>query len=156
VNKDFKVVICGTGKHKQDLVKLAKNLNVSSDIIFMDPVPADMYPSLLASCDIFVLASLSESWGISVAEALAMEKPVVASRIKGVTDIIHNEKTGLLFEPGNVQSLANAIIQLLSDDKLGKRLGKEGRRFVLSNFDWSLLTDRFIDLYEGLLADQRL
>jgi glycosyltransferase involved in cell wall biosynthesis len=119
----------------------------------MDPVPARSFPSLLASCDVFVLPSLTESWGISVAEALCMERPVVATRVSGVTEIVHDKETGLLVEPGDASALADAIIQLLRDKGFAMRLAKEGRRFVTSNFDWSHLIRKFMDLYEEVIAN---
>jgi glycosyltransferase involved in cell wall biosynthesis len=151
--EDFKVVICGLGNYRHDLISLAKELNVSSHVVFMDPVPARSFPSLLASCDVFVLPSLTESWGISVAEALCMERPVVATRVSGVTEIVHDKETGLLVEPGDASALADAIIQLLRDKGFAMRLAKEGRRFVTSNFDWSHLIRKFMDLYEEVIAN---
>jgi len=151
--EDFKVVICGSGDYKHDLISLAKDLNVSSHVIFMDPVPANSFPSLLASCDVFVLPSLTESWGISVAEALSMERPVIATKVRGVTEIVNDKETGLIVEPGDVSALANAITQLLIDRSLAMRLAKEGRKFVKSNFDWSHLTRKFLDLYEKTITN---
>ena len=151
--KDLKVVICGSGDYRRDLISLAKELGVSSHVVFMDPVPANSFPSLLASCDVFVLPSLTESWGMSVAEALSMEKPVVATRVSGVTEIVHDKETGLIVEPGDASALANAIIQLLMDRSFAMRLAKEGREFVTSNFDWSLLTRKFVDLYKETITN---
>jgi glycosyltransferase involved in cell wall biosynthesis len=151
--EDFKVIICGLGNYRHDLIKLAKELNVLSHVVFMDPVPASSFPSLLASCDVFVLPSLTESWGKSVAEALCMERPVVATRVSGVTEIVQDRKTGLIVEPGDVSALADAIIQLLTDRGFAMRLAKKGRKFVTSNFDWSHLTKKFLDLYEETITN---
>lgn len=151
--ENLKVVICGSGNYRHDLISLAKELNVSSHVVFMDPVPANSFPSLLASCDVFVLPSLTESWGMSVAEALSIEKPVVATKVSGVTEIVHNKETGLVVEPRDASALANAIIQLLTDRSFATRLAKEGRKFVKSNFDWPLLTSKFIDLYKEIVAN---
>jgi phosphatidylinositol alpha-mannosyltransferase len=144
------LVICGaeTGNYKYDLEKLAKNLNLSSNVVFLDPVPALSYPSLLASCDVFVLPSLSESWPISLAEALSMEKPAVATDVGGVKEIVHDNETGLIVKPGDVIALSNAIVQLLEDKNLSKQLGKTGRKFIVDNFDWARLTNKFEDLYK--------
>lgn len=151
--EDFKVVICGSGIYRHDLISLAKQLNVSSHVIFMDPVPASSFPSLLASCDVFVLPSLTESWGISVAEALSMERPVVATKVSGVTEIVRDKETGLIVEPRDASALADAIIQLLTDRSFAMRLAKEGRKFVTSNFNWSHLTRKFLDLYKETIAN---
>lgn len=151
--EDFKVVICGSGDYRHVLITLAKELNVSSHVVFMDPVPANSFPSLLASCDVFVLPSLTESWPISLAEALSMERPVVATRVGGVTEIVRHGKTGLIVEPRNASALANAIVQLLTDRSFATRLAKEGKKFVISNFNSSLIIRKFMDLYKEIVAN---
>jgi glycosyltransferase involved in cell wall biosynthesis len=149
-NKNVTLVICGaeTGNYQHDLRMLAKNLNLSAKVVFIDPVSAESYPRLLAACDIFVLPSLAESWPISLAEALSMEKPVVATKVGGVKEIVHDNKTGLMVEPTDVTALANALIQLLENQSLANRLGKNGREFVVNNFDWNILATRFETLYK--------
>jgi glycosyltransferase involved in cell wall biosynthesis len=127
---------------------LVNNLNLSSKVVFIDPVSVENYPSLLASCDIFVLPSLSESWPISLAEALSMEKPVVATKVGGVKEIVHDNKTGLMVEPTDVTALASALNRLLENQSLANRLGKNGREFVVNNFDWNILAARFEALYK--------
>jgi len=155
--KDSVLVICGngTGNYKHDLENLTTTLNLSSRVVFLDPVSAQDYPSLLASCDVFVLPSLSESFSIVTAEALSMEKPVVATRVTGVKEFVRNNETGLMVEPRDVKALSNAIVELLKNRALAKKLGQNGRQFVASNFDWSMLARKFEALYEESIRGLR-
>jgi glycosyltransferase involved in cell wall biosynthesis len=147
------LVICGAeaGNYRSDLKALAKGLELSSHFVFLDPVSVRSYPNLLASCNVFVLPSLSESWPISLAEALSMEKPVVATDVGGVREIVHNNETGLIVKPEDVAALSDAIVKLLENKSLSERLGKNGRKFVIENFDWARLASKFEDLYTATI-----
>jgi len=153
--KNSKLVICGaeTGNYKHELKMLTNTLGLSSRVVFLDPVSAEDYPSLLASCDIFVLPSMSESWPLSLAEALSMEKPVIATDVGGVKEIVQNNKTGLVIKPADTTALGDALIQLLQNEGLAHRLGTNGRQFALNNFNWALLTSRFEDLYTSRIQN---
>jgi len=149
-HKNVALVICGveTGNYQRELRMLVNNLNLSSKVVFLDPVSAEDYPRLLASCNIFALPSLSESWPKSLAEALSMERAVVATEVGGVKEIVQNNETGLIVEPTDVTALASALDRLLENDSLANCLGKNGREYVVSNFDWNTIATRFETLYK--------
>ena len=87
--------------------------------------------------DLFVLPSFAEGVPVVLMEAMAQEIPVISTRITGIPELIEHEKTGLLVTPGNVGELAEAIIRVLEDSSLGEKLGTEGRKAVLSEFNQS-------------------
>jgi|GEM_PF-559312 len=84
--------------------------------------------ALMAACDIFVLPAPAEPFGLVLIEAMALGKPVIAAAAGGPLEIVADGETGLLFEPGNAASLAQAIKRLLADPELRQRMGKAGRK----------------------------
>lgn len=102
------------------------------------------------NADILVNPSLSESFGMSLAEAMACEVPVIGARVGGMTSVIDEGKTGLLFESANVSELTQAILKLLGDENLRKQMGKAGRERVLQLFTWEAIAEDLIDRYKNL------
>jgi len=148
--KDVKFVIAGGGGNKQvDYIKhLAKKLGILDHIKFIIRFPAEETPLIYSMADIFVLPSLFESFGISLIEAMAMEKPVISTKIRGVKDVVKENETGLLVPPMNAGMLAEEIFQLLHDEKLAMKLGKNGRRYVKTTFDWKKIAKKVVHIYE--------
>lgn len=103
--------------------------------------------------DIFVLPSYAEGMPNSLLEAMACGLPVIASRIGGVVDAAEDSKSGILFEPGDVSGLANAMIRLLNDEELRKRLGEKARKRIVESFSIDRIADKYIKLYNRLIAD---
>lgn len=101
-----------------------------------------------ARCQIGVVPSRwAEPLGLVALEALALGKPVVASRIGGLTDIIEHERTGLLVPPGDAQALGIALAALLADPGYGARLGAMGQRFVRARFTAAAIVPQLETLY---------
>ncbi len=107
--------------------------------------------SVLAGLDIFVLPTLEEALGLAFVEALAMKKPVVATQVGGVPEIVRHHETGLLVPPRNADSLAEAITSLLHDKKLAGRLAENGRRLVEAEFSTKALVEKTAKLYQEIL-----
>jgi len=106
-------------------------------------------PALLSCCDIGVLASRSEGLPNAVLEYMAAALPVVATAVGGVPEIIENEESGLLVPPENPAALSAAILRMLKDNELRKRLGKAGRERVLADFNFTRVIGNLKHLYEG-------
>jgi glycosyltransferase involved in cell wall biosynthesis len=92
---------------------------------------------LLSSCDIYVLASGLDACPTTVLEASLMEKPVIASYIGGVPEIILEGKTGWTVQNDDIQRWIEKIVLLIEDDHLKRLMGIEGRRWVKENFNWN-------------------
>jgi glycosyltransferase involved in cell wall biosynthesis len=99
--------------------------------------------------DILVNPSYSESFGMSLVEAMACEKPVVACRAGGMVEIVDGGKFGTLVERGDVDGLTAGILDLISDPEKRIRLGKKGRERVLEYFDWPQIAQKAISYYES-------
>jgi glycosyltransferase involved in cell wall biosynthesis len=109
-------------------------------------------PALLATCDVVALPSLSEGFGLAVIEAMAAGKPVVATSVGALPEIIQHGETGLLVPPGDPPALANAIRMLLEDKRLATRLATAARARVEREFTAKRMVDRVTSVYTEALA----
>lgn len=107
----------------------------------------------ITAMDIFVLPSLLEGFPIVILEALKMGKPVVATAVGGIPEIIENNVTGLLVPPRDPTALAHKILYLLENPKIGRELGQAGQARVLERFSAQRMVTQLQSLYEELLAD---
>lgn len=120
-------------------------------IIDIDDFPEEEKPQIFAACDVFVMTSNTDSFGIVYLEAWASGKPVIACRNTPQETIIADGKDGLLVEFGNRQELAQAILRLLSDHALRSRLGENGRKKVLANHTWEIIAAQVRDEYRKVI-----
>ncbi len=116
------LVIVGGGPLLKKLKKMVKDENIK-DVIFTGP-RRDIN-NIMAASDIVVLPSVSESWGIVLLEAMAMGKPIVATRVGGIPELV-DEDVGILVKPRDPHALASALEELLSDKEKRELLGKNG------------------------------
>ncbi len=145
-------LIVGDGPLRADLERQAIALNVHSRVLFAGH-RADI-PDLMAVLDVFVLPTLREGFGVVFAEAMAMEKPTVGSRIGPVSEVIEEGVTGHLATPGRPQEFAQYVLQLLEDQSKRRRFGEAGRRRVEQLFSQSRMCELIEGHYRRLLAQK--
>ena len=109
---------------------------------------------LISALDILVVASTSEVSSLAAMEAMALGKPVVATSVGGVPEIVADGETGLLVEPGNPQALAQAVLMLLADAHRATQMGESGRRRAAAHFDVRQMLDRTMAVYADVLREQ--
>lgn len=146
-------IFVGEGPSRRDSMALATRLGVERSVEFKGGV-ADP-TGLLAASDIFVLPSLSEGLGLALLEAATLALPTVASRVGGIPEVIEDGVSGLLVPPRDPVALGDAIISVLTDPLLGKRLGDAGRATVRRRFLSEEASDRALDLYGKLLGRRK-
>ena len=124
---DYEVVVVGDGPLKKDLENKVKNENIS-DVRFLGS--RDDVENIIPGCDVLVLPSFSESFGLVLIEALACEKPVIGSNVGGITEIITDD-VGLLIDPNDASTLAMAIDNVIGDDEFRQKLSSNARNRAL-------------------------
>jgi len=147
-NSRIKFLVAGKGPERSKLVELAKKLEITDRIIFLGFVDSEELPKYYSVCDIFVLHSLYENFGIALVEAMACGKPVISTKVGAIPEIIENGKTGLLVEPKNPEQLAQAILKLANNAYLRKKMGEEGRKKVEKEYDWNIIANKYLEFYK--------
>lgn len=144
-------LVIGIGPYQGKLERLARGLGLEGRVIFVGRVPDEELPYYYNICDLFVLVSRTladkgeiEGFGIVFLEAGACGKPVIGGRGGGTSEAIEEGVTGLLVDPLDVNEIANAIIRVLQDEELARRLGENGRRRATNQPDWTLLEKNFL------------
>jgi glycosyltransferase involved in cell wall biosynthesis len=106
--------------------------------------------SLYQSSNCFILPSRGEGLSNALLEAMSMELPVIATSVSGTTDVVENGSDGLLIQRDSAESLAAAMVNIISDPELAHRLGKNARQKVESRFSLEWVAQQYSDLYERL------
>ncbi len=139
--------IVGDGAQRQPFQQLARSLGLAEKVIFTGPVADHLLPSYYAACDVFVLPSTKEGFGIVFLEAMAHAKPCVGARAGGVPEVIRDGVTGLLVDPSDLpRSLPAAILRLLADPLLARTMGERGRQELDCNFAFPHFCHRLLQL----------
>jgi len=150
---NIKYVIAGCGSDLDRLRGLVHQHNLDGKVIFAGEVDEDDVIHYYDMCDVYVMPSRQdgawvEGYGISFLEANAREKPVIGGRHGGVVEAIIDNETGILVEPNSPEEIAQAIIKLLSDEKLAKRMGENGRDRCLSQLNWKNIVKQTLSVIE--------
>ncbi len=116
---------------------------------FLGPVAHAEIPTHLRRADVVVNSAIEEAFGMPVAEAMAARRPVVASRVGGLPELVEDGVSGLLVRPNDAQALAAALGRLLDDPGLRTAMGAAGRRRAEDRFDWERIAVRAEQLYDG-------
>ena len=143
-------LIVGDGPERPALELLAGELGVAAALSFLGARPHDEMPGLLSSAEIAILPSLMEATSVAALEAMACERPVVATRVGGLPEIVDDE-VGALVAPGDPEALARGVVGLLEGRDLAG-MGQRARERVVSRWSNARLVDRHIAIYEDLLA----
>ncbi len=145
-------VLCmvGDGPDRLQLEQRAHELGVARDTVFLG-YQEDVAP-FYAAFDVLVLPSGNEGTPVTVIEALAAERPVVATRVGGVPDVVRDGEDGFLVEAGATDDLADRLGRLARDPALRARMGKKGRERVLPRYAVERLVDDIDELYKSLLS----
>ena len=112
-------------------------------------------PDLLAACDVFVLSSRQEGFPITILEAMAAGKPVVATDVGGCAEAVADGETGLIVPPDNPKALAEAIKHILDHPDEARRMGEAGRRRVEEHFTVEAMVAKHVEVYERVIAEAR-
>lgn len=142
---NFVVLVAGEGEQRAELEQEIRRYGLGSRVFLLGYVKnASTY---LSAFDIFVLASLSEALAYAILEAGLAERPVVATRVGGIPEIISSDTLGLLVPPKDPQTLANACMRLMSDETLRDQLGRALREKIIHEFSLERMVQDTFALY---------
>ena len=146
--------LAGDGPLRGELERLAKDLGVRGDIEFMGSVDNSRMPGVYSSADLVVIPSLVEATSIAALEAMSCERVVAASRVGGLPEIM-DETTGILFEPGSPEAVAEAVIDAAGRSDR-EALGRAARERVVAKWSIQSMVDVHMDVYLKVIGEKRL
>lgn len=146
-----KLLMIGDGPERSKAEAFCRDHDIRERVLFLGNVPN--LEEVLSSCDLFMLPSETESFGMSALEALASEVPVIATDTGGLPELIVDGEVGFLLPVGDIEAMAERAIQILSDDALQKRMGAAGRALAVEKFDVASVVPEYVAFYQRTLAE---
>jgi glycosyltransferase involved in cell wall biosynthesis len=147
------LVLAGDGPLQMEFEGLASSLGIRKQTQFVGRKPAAEIAQLLQGCEVFVLPSREEPFGIVLIEAMACRRPIVATAVGGIPEIVEHEKSGILVEADNPAALTEGIRRVLRDSELRKTIADNGHSRVMERFclvhNGTSYEKAFIGLYES-------
>lgn len=148
--KDCRLLIAGEGQLKDNLSALIQKLNISRYVTLVGY--QNSITRFLSTIDLFVMPSLTEGLPIALLEAMACGKPVLASSIGGIPEVITSEKDGLLIPPADPHAIAKGIKELYFNETLRVEMSCHGRKLVENIFSAETMGRQYLSLYSQLLS----
>jgi glycosyltransferase involved in cell wall biosynthesis len=148
-----RLLLIGDGGERSRLAAQAEALGVNGSVRFLGS-RADV-PRLLAACDVVTLASICEGLPLSILEAMAAGKPVVATRVGCVPQVVQDGLTGLLVPPGDAAALAESLESLVRDEGTRRRLGMQACRLMQSGYSFARTLEQYEAVYETAMTGRR-
>ena len=145
--------IVGAGDQRPLLERLVEDKGLTERVFFRGRIPYEELAELYAGCDLFVLPAIvdsrgdTEGLGVVLVEAMSYKKPVIATNVGGIPDIVRHNETGILVEQRDPQALAQAIEAMLTDENRARELGRAGLDYVKEYFSWPRIVDQVMALY---------
>ena len=147
------LIIAGDGYLRDDLMQQARDLDLDGAVSFPGMVPTESIWDLLNQATMIVLPSRSEGLPLVALEASLMQRPVIASRVGGLPELVKHGQTGLLCVPGDVESLTQAMSDAILSPEKTQAMGAAARQHVLENFGWQNFVHQYEQLYREMIAD---
>jgi len=144
----FKLIVVGTGPEERTYMTLVHTLGLSEDIVFTGFVDTATLKRLYRLCDIVVVPSVNEPFGIVVLEAMAAKKPIVASRTGAIPEIVRDKTNGLLVDPRDSHQFAESLELFLQSEEMRRRIGEFNHRKVVEEFTWTRSAKALSRVYE--------
>jgi glycosyltransferase involved in cell wall biosynthesis len=141
-----RLLVVGEGGRREALEEQARALGIAGQVVFTGR--RDDIPAVTAALDVAVLPSYREAQGLTILEAMALSRPVVASNVGGIPEMVENGVTGLLVPPHDPAALAAAIVRVLTDHPLADMLARAGHDLVHERFCIQLMVDAVETIYD--------
>lgn len=148
-----KLAMAGSGSEAENLRAQVRKLGMEKSVFMLGELQRKQVAELMAAADVFVLPSIVESFGMVLLEAMAVGTSIVCTRTQGAMDIVENGVNGVMVPPADDDALADAIVRVLSDRRLAKRLRANGLKVVHRRFSWEKTAKMTIALYEEVCEE---
>lgn len=148
---DARFVIVGDGELRPNLEQQVKHLGLEKHVFFTG-FRTDAL-SVLKAFDVFVMSSITEGLGTSLLDAMACAKPIVATDAGGIPEVVEDGTTGFIVPPRDHQAMAAAIVKLLKDEALRRRMGEAGVALVNAKFSAERMVQETIAVYQRVMAE---
>jgi len=144
--KKFELWIVGSGPEERRIKSMVNSEKITNVNLFGE-IEHKKLPSFYRASDIVVIPSeYPEAFGMVAAEAMSCSRPIIASSVGGLSEIVKKGKSGVIFEPGNKDELIKKMLNLATNFKKRKKLGENGRKFAEKELDWSKIAEKYIQL----------
>jgi len=150
-----KFIFVGKGFLRPLLQEKVNRLEIGDSVRFLGTIPHEQMPSLYTAADLVVLPSVYEPFGKVLVEAMACGKPIVATRVSGIPEVVSKNETGILVPPKRPDLLAKAIIEILLDANLAKRMALRGRERAVRLFTWKEVAERVLKAYKETMIEKK-
>lgn len=151
----LKLLIAGEGSAEKSLMELADKLKVNDAVTFTGRIPFHEISKYYNMIDVLVNISEYESFGVSVIEAMACEKPVIVTNVGGLKDIVKDDSLGLKVEVRNEEQTTAAIESLLLDKNKYNEIAGNSRRHVIENYSWNANLAEMMEIYTNLISQKK-
>jgi len=151
-DKNVMLIIVGDGPEKIRLISLIKELRLERQILMLGSKDRSEMPEMYKIADFAVIPSRVEAVSVAALEAMASGLPVIATRVGGLPQIVIHNQNGKLVDPESPDSLADEIIDLISDENRLLQIGRNARNFVLSDYTWDMIADQTMRVYLRALS----
>lgn len=150
---DIRAGFAGIGDQEEELRAQVRRLDLESNVEFVGELSRESLTAAYRSSKLLVIASRSEGLPLVLLEALWLGVPVVATAVDGLPEVIVEDVNGMLVPPENAGALADALLRLLLDSDLRRRLGGQARASIADRFSPEAATEKYLEVYRQVLAD---
>ncbi|MBU3217108.1 glycosyltransferase [Clostridium estertheticum] len=150
-SKELKLLIVGDGTQKIKLESLVNELGINSNVTFTGKIDNDKVPEYINMMDIVCLPSLSESFGVSAVEACACERPILATNVGGLKEIIFDNYNGFIIKQKSSEDIKLKIIKIIENEVQMMEFSKNARKLVLEKYSWINNAKIMDNLYKKLV-----
>ncbi|MBC8555868.1 MAG: glycosyltransferase family 4 protein [Candidatus Brocadiales bacterium] len=148
-NNQVKLIVAGEGNYLAEAKQLVGQLGLENYVVFTGHIPREEAPDYINASEIFILPTLrQEGMPFSLLEAMSCQKPVIASKIGGITSVIDDGVNGLLVPPGNISKLIEKINFLLNNKDFADKLADSARKKVVQNFSHEKMIEETLKVFE--------
>jgi L-malate glycosyltransferase len=145
-----RLIMIGDGPDRSRAEAYIREKDLRDRVFFLGNVPN--LEEVLGGCDLFLLPSETESFGMAALEAMASEVPVIATHTGGLPEVVVDGETGYLLPVGDIEAMAARGIEILGDDDLRRQMGKRARAVAVEQFDESWIVPRYRAMYERVIG----